>query len=165
MHHQLARAARGHGLGTFARQGVIVVAQAHLGRDGHASRHGAAHGGHHGLDLCRVAQQRRTATMAVHDLGGAAKVQVHPLGPQLGQARGVLGHAHGVGAQQLRAHRHACQGAAAMAQLGHGAQECAFGQQRAGDTDELRHTAVHAAHAREQVAQHAVEQALHRSKQ
>ena len=63
--------------------------------------------------------------------------------------------------EQLPAHRRSGVRAPALAQLRHDAREHALGQQPVGDADELRHAAVHAAHARERVAQAVVEQALH----
>jgi hypothetical protein len=47
-------------------------------------------------------------------------------------------------------------------QLRHDTGEHALGQQLVSDADELRDAAVNAAHAREDVAQHKVKQALHR---
>lgn len=69
------------------------------------------------------------------------------------------------------------QGEAAVAQLGHGADEGARGQQRVGDADELAHAAVQPAgvgqarrtlpgpHARERVTQRKVQQAFHGGEQ
>ena len=126
--------------------------------------HGAAHSGHQACDSFWVLQHGSTTTVAVHGFGGTTKVEVDALWPHAGQARGVLGHADRIGAEQLRAHRHARQGAAAVCQLGHVAQKDALGQQGAADADELRHAAIGPAHTREHIAQHKIQQALHRGK-
>ena len=95
----------------------------------------------------------------------AAEVQVDACGPQRRQARRVVGQAGRVAAEQLRPHRRAGRGAAAVEQLGHDAREHALGQQLVGDADELRDAAIDAADARDHVAQAVVQQALHRGEQ
>ena len=99
--------------------------------------------------------------MAVHHLGRAAEVQVDAGRPEFGQPPGVFSQADRVGTEQLGAHRHAGQRAAAVVQLGNDAGEHALGQQLVGDADEFGHAAVNAAHARQDVAQHEVEQPFH----
>ena len=165
MHHQFAGTASLHGLRALARQAGVVKAQAHLGRHGQVGGHGTAHGGHQRGNALGLLQKRRPAAVAVDHLGGATKVQVDALGPQRRQAGRVLGHAHRVGAQQLRAHGHAGQRAPAMVQFGQVAQKHPFGQQGAGDADELGHAAVHAAHAGEHIAQHKIQKPLHGGEQ
>ena len=104
-----------------------MKAQAHLGRHRHAGRHSAAHRGHNAADAFRVLQQSRTAAVAVDDFGRATEVQVNAGRAHVGQAGGVVSHARGVRAQQLRAHRHTGRRAAAVEQLRHDADEHALG--------------------------------------
>ncbi|MPN40469.1 hypothetical protein SDC9_188007 [bioreactor metagenome] len=154
-----------HGLGTLGHQRPIVEAQPHLGRHRHLRGHGTAHSIHHAHDLLGILQQRCTAAMAVDHLGRTAEIQIDALGSQARQIGSVLGHADGVGAQQLRPHRHPGQRPAAIAQLGHGTQIDLVRQQRAADANELGHAAVRAAHPGQHIAQHKIQQPFHGRKQ
>jgi len=161
---QLTRAVFYHGLGAFAHQAPVVKTQAHFGRYRQMRWHGTAHSSHQAGDVFRVLQHGGTATVAVHGAGRAAKIQVNPLRPQGGEEGSVLGHADGVRAQQLRPHWHARQGAAAIGQLGHITQKNTLRQERATDADKFRNAAIGPANAGEDIAQHKVEQPLHRGK-
>ena len=161
MHDQLTGTAGLDRLGAGLGPAVVVEAEPHLGRYRHRRRHGLAHGRHQAMQQLGVLQQRRATAMAIHDLGRAAEVQVDAGRAEAGQPRGVLGQAVRVRAHQLRAYRHAGCGASALVELGHDAAKGAFGQQRAGDADELGDAEVDAAHARERVAQRVVEQPFH----
>jgi len=165
MHHQLSRAALGDGPCRLQPQGVVQVAQPHLGRHGNRSRHRAPHRRHDVAHQVGLVEQYRAAAVAVHGLGRAAKVEIDALGAQLSQPRGVVGQAGRVTAQQLRPHRHASGRAAGVVQLGHHAVEHPLGQQLVGDADELGHAAVNAAHLRQHIAQAVVEQPFHGRKQ
>ena len=161
VNHQLVHPASGQGLCAFHRAGVVVETQAHLGRDRHVRGHRTTHSRGNTGQQFRVLQQRRAAAVAINDLGGAAKVQVDAVRTERGQAGGVLGHANGIGAQQLGPHRHTGRGVSPVSQFGHDAQKSAFGQQGVGDADEFGYATVHAAHAGENVTQDTVQQPLH----
>ena len=161
MHHQLTGTASGQRNGGLAAQIVITVAQAHLGRHRQGHRHRAPHRRHDGVQQIGFIEQHRAATVAVHRFGRTTEVQIDALGTQFGQTGGVVGQAGRVTAQQLRAHRRAGQGAAAVQQLRHHPDECPRRQQLIGDADELADAAVDAAHGCQHLAQRVVEQALH----
>jgi hypothetical protein len=164
MHHQFVGAAvdglRSPACATSSRLPSRILAD--TGRPAGTARRTARTMREHQLGLV---QQHGAAAVAVHGLGRAAEVQVDAGRAQRGQQGGVVGQAGRVGAQQLRPHRRAGGGAAAVQQLGHDAREHPRRQQLVGDADELRHAAVDAAHLRDHVAQAVVEQALHRGQQ
>ena len=161
VHHQLAGPGRLDGLGAILGAAVVVVAQAHLGRDGNVRRHRPAHRCHDLPHQLGLVQQHGTAPVLVHGFGGASKVQVNAMRLQLGQSGCVVGQAHRVRAQQLHLDRHAGFGAAAVEQLWRDTNESAARQDRVGHTDEFGHALVHPTHAREHIAQRVVEQPLH----
>ena len=164
MHHDFTGSTRLQRLGAGFGTAVVVKPQAHLGRHHLVRRHRAAHRTHDLKQHLGVLQQGRATAMAVDLLGRAAKVQVHAIAAHARHTGGVVGQAIGVRAQQLRTHRHPGRRAPSMGQLGHHTQKRALGQQGVGDTDELRHAAVNAAHTGQHIAQHTVEQALHGGK-
>ena len=100
-------------------------------------RHSLAHGRHQLGNAFRVLQHGGATAVAVHGFGRAAKVQVNAFGVQPRQIGGIGSHVIRVRAQQLGAHRHACQGFAAVEQLGHITQKDAIRQDGAADADEL----------------------------
>jgi hypothetical protein len=165
VHHQLFGAAALHRERTFDRPAVAVETEAHLGRHRHARRHGAPYRRHEREDQLGFVEQRGATAVAVHHLGRAAEIQVdagRPEGRELGR---VFSQTDRVGAHQLRPHRHASRGAAAVVQLGQHADEGPVGQQGARHADELRDAAIDAADPRQHVAQREVEKPLHRGQQ
>ena len=165
MHHQLTGAGIGDGARVVEHQRRVAMAEPHLGRHRQRRRHRAPDRRDDGVHQAGVVEQHRAAAMAVDGGRRTAEVEVDALGPERGQRGGVVGQAGSIGAEQLRAHRRARGGAAAVRKLGHQAQEHAGRQQLIGDADELRDAAIDTAGAREHVAQAVVEQAFHRREQ
>ena len=161
VHHQLAGPGRLDGLGTVLGAAVVVVAQAHLGRDRNVRRHRTAHRRHDLPHQLGLVQQHGPSPVLVHGFGRTPKVQVNAMRLQLGQSRRVVGQAHRVRAQQLHLDRHAGLRAAAVEQLGSDPNESAARQDRVGHADEFGHALVHPTHARKHIAQRVVEQPLH----
>lgn len=161
VHDQLVGPGFGNRAGAVFGLRIVVKAQAHLGGHGHVGGHGTAHFAHDAVHQVRLLQQRGTAAVAIHHLGRAAEIQVDAGRAQGGKKGRVVGQADRVGAQQLRAHRHTCRRAAALAQLGDDAHIGPLGQYGIGHADELGDAAAQPAHPGQGITQCEIEQALH----
>ena len=112
-----------------------------------------------------LVEQDRAAAVAIDHRRRAAEVEVDAGRAERGETAGVVGETGGIGAEQLRPHRHRAGGAAGAVELGDDAAEGARGQQRVGDADELAHRMIVVGGLGEDRAQHVVQQPFHRREQ
>ena len=119
VHHDFGSPGLANSQRAFHGPAVIVKTQPHLGRHGLVRGHGTPYGRHNFYQQLRLVQQGRAAAVAVHHLGRTTKIQIYAHRAQAGQAGGVFGQANRVRTKQLRPHRHACQRAPPIEQLGH----------------------------------------------
>jgi hypothetical protein len=149
----------------FDRERSVGHAEPHFCCHGNAGWHRRANGRNDPVQLFRVRQQHRAATVPVDDLGGTTKVQIESMWRQTGRLSRIQRHPFGIAAEQLNHHRRAAGGATSLQDFGRVPLVDTLGKHRARHANKFGHASVESAGTGQHVAQHVVRESFHRGKE
>ena len=162
MHGELARAGRlGNRERIIERQRLFCKTKAHLGADRNIFGHRPAHSGHDVMKPFRPLQQGRPRVMAVHGLGGAAKIDIDPGRAQLGGKGCVLRHHAYLSAHDLDMDRNARRRLSALFQFRTKAVKNGGRVKMLAHAHKLRHAQIEPADPRQDIAHIDINNPLH----